>query len=275
MELQNIESYSSLATKPDNDVNIPSYGHWFSVVGLLVKRDLKVRYRGSILGYLWSMLNPLLMMGILSIVFSYAMRVQVESYPAYVLSGIVAWNLFAQSINLGVNCFLDNSSLMKKVRMPAWVFPTAIVSSASIHAFLALIPYLVLAHFLSVQLGWAFLQLPIVFGLFYIFIEGIVLVTASLNVFFRDIGHVVEPILQIVFYATPIIYPFEMIPDKWAFVLKLNPLYYFMEGFRACLYSEELLSVTSLLMMCGLALFSLMIGLFVFARSRDKFLYYI
>ena len=92
-----------------------SRGHRLQLIELLVRRDLKVRYRGSFLGYLWSMLNPLLMMSVMTVVFSHAMRVDLDHYPIYILSGLLAWNMLAQSINLGVRSFVDNAALLKKV----------------------------------------------------------------------------------------------------------------------------------------------------------------
>ena len=249
--------------------------HWVSLVELLVKRDLKVRYRGSFLGYIWSMLNPLLMMSVLTIVFSYAMRVKIENYAGYVLSGLVVWNLFAQSLGLGVNCFVDNASLLKKVKVPAWVFPTAVIGSASIHAMLALIPYLLIAQLLGVGLSWSLIQFPLVFLLFFVFMEGLVLVLGSMNVFFRDVAHVIDPVLQVVFYATPIIYPMSLVPEKFRDILELNPILHFIDGFRASIFDGQFISGQSWAILALLSFVSVSLGALVFGKNRDKFLYYV
>jgi ABC-type polysaccharide/polyol phosphate export permease len=250
-------------------------GHWHSVVFLLVARDFKVRYRASVFGYFWSMLNPLLMMGILSFVFSFAMRVEIPHYPAFILCGLVFWNLFSQSINLGKNCFLDNSSLLKKVKVPAWVFPTAVIASAFLHAGLALIPYFIIATIMGIKFSIAILQLPILILLFFIFIEGIVLALGSLNVFFRDLGHMAEPILQIVFYASPIIYPMSALPEKYQLLMAFNPMVHYLDGFRSALYSGNILSLATWLKIVVLALTSFIIGQMIFNSTRNRFLYYI
>jgi ABC-type polysaccharide/polyol phosphate export permease len=263
-------------SQPVERVNIQNtYSHWINLVLLLIKRDLKVRYRGSFLGYVWSMLNPLFMMAILSFVFSHAMRVKMEFYPIYILSGILVWNFFAQSANNGVRAFIDNASLLKKVRIPSWVFPTAIIGSASVHMAFALVPYLVIAQVIGFQFSWGMVQLPAILLLFFIFTEGVVLVISSLNVFFRDLGHVLEPLLQLVFYGTPIIYPISVIPENFRFIIELNPMTHFMEGFRSSLYISPFLGWSDWLLLAGVAGGALGMGLFIYHKSRDRFLYYI
>ncbi len=252
-----------------------SFRHWLDLISLLVKRDLKVRYRASILGYLWSMVNPLLMMSILSVVFSFAMRSEIEHYQIYILSGLVGWNIFAQSLHLGVRCFTDNATLMKKVKIPAWVFPTSIIVSACFHASVALIPYFLISIFMGLDFGWPILQFPIVFILYFFFIEGLVLFLGSLHVFFRDIGHIIEPSLQILFYATPIIYPLSVVPEKWRLYLYLNPMSHFIEGFRSCLYKFQIVSFMDWSWMLGCALISFAAGILTFTKTRKRFLYHI
>ncbi len=248
---------------------------WYSLVILLIKRDLKVRYRSSFLGYLWSMLNPLLTMAVLTVVFSYAMRVQMEHYAIYILSGLLCWNMFAQSAQLGVNAIVDNASLLKKVSVPHWVFPTATIGSAAVHSFFALVPYFVIALAVGFEFHWGFLQLPFVVLLFFIFIEGIVLTLSTLNVFFRDVGHVLDPILQLVFYGSPVLYPLSVLPEKFQMIIQLNPITHFLEGFRSSLYSSPPLNLETWGILIALAFISFLIGSVSFTRSKDAFLYYI
>lgn len=248
---------------------------WFELVGLLVRRDLKIRYRGSFLGYLWSMLNPLLMMLILTVVFSHAMKITVEHFSVYLISGILCWNMFAQSINLGTNSFVANAALLKKVPVPSWVFPTATIGSACVHGAFAFLPYVGIALFSGFQFGWTLLQLPFVFLLFFLFLEGIVLTTSTLNVFFRDVGHVIEPVLQILFYASPVLYLPDILPERYRVFLELNPMYYFLRGFRSALYSSGPLSVIDWATLAGLAGASIIIGSLTYERLRRRFLYHL
>ncbi len=252
-----------------------SYRQWASLVSLLVKRELKIRYRDSVLGYLWSMMNPLLMMTILSVVFSHAMRVDMHHYPLYILSGLLCWNLFQHSAGNGVNGILHNASLLKKVKVPSWVFPTATIASASLHTLLALIPFFIIALVLQLPMGWQVVQLPLVFVIYFLFIEGVVLALSSLNVFFRDVGHVIDPVLQITFYATPILYPSSLVPEQYRTFLQLNPIVHFAGAFRSSLYDFTVITAGEWGIMLLCCAVSLTVGLVIYKRSEDRFLYYI
>ena len=252
-----------------------SRGHRLQLIELLVRRDLKVRYRGSFLGYLWSMLNPLLMMSVMTVVFSHAMRVDLDHYPIYILSGLLAWNMLAQSTNLGVRSFVDNAALLKKVRIPSWIFSAATIGSAFVHACFAFVPYIVIALVTGFKFSLGLLQLPLVMILFYFFAQGIVLTLATLNVFFRDVGHVVEPILQIVFYASPVLYPVSAMPEKYRPLLEFNPVTHYLRGFRSALYSFPPLTLAEWGIMMAISACSLLMGAWVYSRGRDRFLYYL
>lgn len=215
------------------------------------------------------------MMTVMTIVFSFAMKISIENYPIYILSGIMAWNVFSQSLVNGVRCFTDNSSLMKKVKVPAWVFPTAVIGSACVHAGVALIPYFLIATFMGVSWHWPLIQLPFVFLVYFLFIEGLVLALGSLHVFFRDVGHVIEPALQILFYATPILYSVEAIPEKWQLLLKLNPMLHFVQSFRAGIYSGQWITWQTWAIMVGITCLTFCMGYMIFTRSQKRFLYYI
>jgi len=256
-------------------VSRDSRGHRMELVKLLVRRDLKVRYRGSFLGYIWSMLNPLLMMTVMTVVFSHAMRVDLPNYPVYILSGLLAWNMFAQSINLGVRSFVDNAALLKKVRIPSWIFSSATIGSAFVHACFAFVPYVVIALVTGFKFSFGVIQLPLVMLLFYVFVQGAVLTIATLNVFFRDVGHVVEPILQIVFYASPVLYPISALPEEYRALLAFNPISHYLAGFRSSLYSFPPLSLTEWGIMAAISAASMLLGSWVYSRGRDRFLYYL
>jgi ABC-type polysaccharide/polyol phosphate export permease len=239
----------------------------------MVKRDLKVRYRGSLLGYAWSMLNPLLSMTVLAAIFSHVVRIDTASYPLYVLSGLIAWNMFAQSVGAGVNSIINNSFILRKVAVPSWVFPTASISSAALNSVLALVPYLIISLIMRHPLTMTFIQLPIILMLYILFIHGIVMVLSSLNVLFRDIGHVVEPVLQIVFYGSPVLYAPSVIPEKIRNLLVLNPISHFIEAVRAALYNGQWLTLQQLLLLTMLAVVSPLLGRLVYQKTRNNFIY--
>jgi len=239
----------------------------------MVKRDLKVRYRGSMLGYAWSMLNPLLSMTILAAIFSHVVKIETEHYPLYVLSGLIAWNMFAQSVGAGVHSIVNNSFILRKVAVPSWVFPTASISSAVVNSVLALLPYGLISLFLKHPLSLTLIQLPLIFVLYFLFIHGVVMILSSLNVLFRDVGHVVEPVLQILFYGSPVLYATNVVPEKIRELLILNPVAHFIEAVRAALYSGQWLSAQQLFILTLLALLSPLLGRLVYQRTRDGFIY--
>ena len=150
-------------------------GQWQDLIVLLVQRDLRVRYRGSFLGYLWSMMNPLLYMTILAFVFSHVTKFEVPHYPAFILSGQLCWNLFQQGMVMGTNSILANGPLLRKVKVPAALFPAVSVTSVFVNFLLALVPYAIVAVVTGVPFSpWVF-ALPIVIFPYLLFIYGLAL----------------------------------------------------------------------------------------------------
>ena len=247
-----------------------------NLLWLLVLRDLRVRYRGSLLGYLWSMMNPLLFMAVLSFVFSHLMRFKsIENFSAFLLSGILVWNLFGQSVGAGVNSIVANGALLRKVKVPIMVFPAAVVGSVFINFCLALIPYFFLAMWGGVKPTIWLLSLPFLLLPFVVFTYGITVFVASLNVRFRDVGHVMEPALQILFYATPIVYPLSILPEKYHVFAWLNPITPFVTNARAVLYEGGAPAFGSVAVTYGLAVVALMLGASVYRKMRYTFVYHV
>lgn len=245
----------------------------FDLILLLVQKDLRVRYRGSILGYVWSMLNPLLYMAVLSVVFSYVLKFKIDNYPVFILTGIITWNLFHQSLMQGVNSIVANGGLIRKVKVSVSLFPSATVASVLVHFLLSLVAFLLICIFtkFSPQLSWFFL--PIVLIPFVLFVWGVTLAFASLNVFFRDVGHLLDPALQLLFYGTPVIYPLSVLPEKFAFIVKLNPLTHFVSSFRDVLYRGVIPSLSQIGILCLLAGVSMVVGVCIYRSLRGRFVY--
>jgi ABC-type polysaccharide/polyol phosphate export permease len=246
---------------------------WFDLVYMLVQRELRVRYRGSFFGYLWSMMNPLLYMTILSFVFAHFMRFQIEHYAVFLLSGILVWNLFQQSMVTGVHSIVNNGGLMRKVKVPNSIFPAASVCSMLVNFVLAMGPFVVVSIVTGHQLTAWILLLPIMLIPYIAFIFGFVLIVASLNVYFRDIGHVMEPVLMIAFYATPVIYPEDKLPEPYHALLNLNPLAHFLREFRRVLFYGQAPTLAVQGMAIGFGAAALGIGLLVYRSRRDRFIY--
>lgn len=246
---------------------------WSNLVLLLVQRDLRIRYRGSLLGYLWSMMNPLLYMAILSFVFRQLMRFEIKNFSLFILSGIMAWNLFHQSLVIGVNSIVANGSLLRKVKVPSMLFPATSVCSVLVNFCLALGPFLVIALATGAKLTFWIFALPITLIPYLIFIYGLVLSLSTLNVAYRDVGHVLEPLLTMLFYATPIVYPIERLPEFYRFIIGMNPLTHFIQEIRRCLYDGQAPSLQDVILMTSLAFISLLCGIVIYRKNRDRFIY--
>ncbi len=241
----------------------------------LVTRDIKVRYKRSVLGFLWVMLNPLLMMLILSMVFSELFKVSTKNYTAYLLSGIVFWNLFSQSTSTSVVSLIGNSNLIKKIYIPKAIFPLSVIVSAAINFIFSLVPLFIVLYFTGAPLGSHIYLLPVVVLLVVLFSYGISLFLSTMTVFFHDTIYIYEVLLMAWMYVTPIFYPESIIPQKYTFVLYLNPFYYFLGVFRDALYMNLSFPSEKLLYSLAFAVTAVVAGWLFYARYKDRVIYYL
>lgn len=252
----------------------PSRLQYLRVVKLMVRRELQVKYRGTIFGYLWSMLNPLLFMTIVSLVFKQMMK-SIPNYHLYVLAGILCWNLSTTAIIGGTHSIVGGGHLLRKIKMPIWVFPVVPLASGCVNFVLALIPFLVIFFASGEGLGAGVLFLPAVLFLFTLFLLGISLSLSTLNVFFKDVGHVLEPVLQLVFYGTPIIYDLSNpnIPEIARNLLLLNPFTHFVQSMRGCLIYGTSPNLNEMATMLGFSALSLGLGLIIYKKYKNKIIF--
>ena len=250
--------------------------HFVSIIALLVKRDLHVKYRDSILGYLWSMLNPLLTMLVITMVFSHFVR-HIDDYSLYVLSGLLFWNMASLGLFLGASSIVSNATLMRKIKIPGLVFPFVALGTSGTNLLFSLVPYTVLFIFFGLDVPAQIYLFPLLLLVFVIFLSGLILMFATLNVFFRDVSHVMEPVLNLVFYATPILYDrnSDMVPDHIATLLLLNPFTHFIEAFRAVIFKSQPITLSSVAIMVVLAGVSLTFGLFLYRRYRSQLIFHL
>jgi ABC-2 type transport system permease protein len=241
----------------------------------LVTRDIKVRYKRSVLGFLWVMLNPLLMMLVLSMVFSEIFKIATKNYTTYLLSGIILWNFFAQSTSTSVVSFLSNSSLIKKIYIPKAIFPLSVILSASINFLFSLVPLFLIMYFTGTSLGPYLYLLPIVIILVGLFSFGISLVLSTVTVFFHDAVYIYEVLLMAWMYMTPVFYPESIVSQKFHFILVLNPFYYFLTLFRGTLYLDVSLIYQKLLYGFLFSIATLATGWFFYNRYKDRVVYHL
>lgn len=245
------------------------------LITALTARDLKARYRGSILGFFWSLANPLLLLGVYTLVFTrFFHRPDIKAYPLFLFAGILPWTFFAGSVLESTNAITSNAGLVKKVMFPAEALPLVVVLSHLVH-FLLAIPILLLALFTAVFLGAvnmsAFVLLaPLIILLQAIFISGIALAISSTSVLFRDLRDLIANLLQLGFFLTPVIYALESIQTPWMRgVLRLNPMTPFVAGYQSIFFFGRSPSALDGALMIAYALISAFVGLFVFDRLRD------
>ena len=250
--------------------------HQYSfLVDQLVRRDFKVKYKRSFLGVLWSFLNPLLTMAVQYIVFSTIFRNDIENFPVYLMTGIVLFNFFSESVGLGLGSIVNNASLINKVYVPKYIYPITRVLSSAINLMISLIPLLGMMAVMGVPFTKALLLMPLVILLLLVFCIGMSLLLSTCMVFFRDTQFLWGIISLLWVYLTPIFYPESIIPEVLLKFFHLNPMYQFIYFMRSITLSGISPSPISYLYCMLAALVPLLLGLCVFKRHQDKFVLYL
>ncbi|MFH1177293.1 MAG: ABC transporter permease [Acidobacteriota bacterium] len=241
----------------------------------LVQRDLMVRYRRSSIGFLSTMLQPLLTMMVLQVAFSSLFRFNVANYPVYVLSGVLFWNFLQQSVVTSMTSLRTNARLLKKVPVPKEVFPIASVLSGVVNLLLAMGPLLVILIVTGHPLRLALLFLPVSIVIATTFVLGAGLLLAPLAAFFHDVIEMVGVALMMLMFLTPVIFPLAIVPERHAWIVRINPICPILEVFRAPIFDGKLPSAATLLLAGGIALVMLGIGWAFFRRSSDRIAFYL
>ena len=248
----------------------------------LIMRDFKVKYKRSVLGILWSILYPVLMMGVMALVFSQMFKMKVDgvNYLVYLMTGLVMFNYFSEASNTAMTSVVTNFGLINKVYIPKYIFPISKVLFVGINFLLSLIPLLIIilvtgsGETKCVINVW-YLLLPYIFFCMLLFTAGMGLLLSCISVFLRDMFYIYGIILTIWNYITPIFYDISIIPEYLQPIFKLNPLYIFVTGARTIILNAECPSPTNLLAMFLYGFGILLIGSLVFRKKQDKFIYYV
>lgn len=236
-----------------------------------VKKDIGGKYKNSFLGVLWSFINPLLQIAVYAFVFQIIMRSNIENYAVYLCCALVPWQYFSSVVLRGAATIIDNGNIIKKVYFPREILPISIVTSEGINFLISTIIILgfviVSGIGISINIFWYFLILIIQ----YIISLGISFIVSSLSVYFRDLLHLLGVFMQLLFYATPIVYSVENVPAGFRWLLKINPMSYLIEGYRAIFYDKVPPNFQSLgiALLMGIAL--CVIGYFAFRKLEKGF----
>ena len=242
---------------------------------VLVERDLKIRYRRSFLGYLWSVLNPLMMMVILTIVFSNMFRFDIPQYPVYLLAGQLIFGFFAESTSMAMSSILGGAALIKKVYLPKYIFPLSRVLSSFTSMLLSMIALFIVIMATDVTFSVTLILLPWILCLVLGFCIGVGLLLSVLVVFFRDIQYLYSIFLTAFNYLTPIFYPETLLPDWLRELLVFNPLYNYIKFFRKIAVYGEWPSLPEHLICVLFTIGMLIVGLYIFKRKQNDFILYI
>jgi ABC-2 type transport system permease protein len=242
----------------------------YTLVYTIALKNIKVKYKNSVLGFMWSMLHPLAYLLIFVVVFSHAFGGQ-DRYPLYALIGLVFWTYFNNSMNQIINSIINNGSIIKTIALPNILFPLSAAFGELVTMLLSLIPFFGLMIFFGLQISAITLLIIPAIAVFGLFTFGVGTFLATFNVFFRDVGILWNTLSPALFYFTPIAFSSSLIPSNYMVFVKLNPLYHYMELMRSILFYNQLPSFTTLVITVGLAVLMMLAGVLVFNRYKRGF----
>lgn len=237
----------------------------------LVRKDLKVRYKGSVLGFLWTFLNPLLQLIVYTIVFSTIMRTNIDKFYIYLFIGLIPWLFFATCIQAGSTSILMNKDLIKKIYFPRIILPISTVNSAFMNMFYSMIVVLLTILVSGIGFSKYILLLPLAMIMQYILVLGMTFIFSALNVYFRDLEYILNIIVMMWFYLTPIVYEIEMIPEKYRLWFYLNPMTGIINFYRNILYYKRMPSFNAFGGILIYGIIMIVIGYFVFEKLQKNF----
>jgi len=239
----------------------------------LVRRDIVARYKRSALGIAWTMLNPLGMMIVLTVIFS-KLFYSIEGYPIYVLSGLVAWIFFSQTTTAALSQVVWGGALLQRIYLPRTAFTVSAIVTGLVNLIISLVPLVLIMLLTSTPLRVTMLFLPISMLLLAAFALGVGLIFSTLAIYFSDVVEMYQVALTAWMYLTPIIYPAAIIPEAYrTWLFSLNPMYYLIQIFRLPIYEGVLPPWPTLVTGTGIALFTLLLGWIFFSSKADEFTY--
>lgn len=238
----------------------------------LILKDFRIRYRNMSLGILWSLINPLVMMGVLTFVFGHVFASNnIAAYPLFILCGLIPYNFFAGAVLSGATSIVDNAALVKRVAVPREVVPVASVLSNCVHLAIQFVLLVVMALFFRLPPTQSWLWLPVIWSLYMIFVCGLALGASAINVFVRDTRYVVESFNLVLFWLVPIFYPFTIIPPKYVDVYRFNPVAALVMAMRDILIDHHAPAASLVRNMVIVAAVTLALGAAIFQRLKIHF----
>ena len=236
-----------------------------------VQKEIRGKYKGSFLGVLWSFLNPLLMVLVYALVFPYIMRVKQDNYLVFLITGVIPWNFFTTCVTSGCNCVWINGGIIKKVYFPREILPISVVASGLINFLISCIIILIFVIASGIMPTFNLLWLPVIAIIQSLLTLGVLFILSAINVYVRDIEYLVGFILQLIFYATPILYNATMFPEKYRWILYLNPMTHIIDAYRSIFYYGLMPELKSLIFIGILSLCVFIVGYQIFRKLEKGF----
>lgn len=236
-----------------------------------VKKDIGGKYKHSFLGVLWSFFNPLLQIAVYAIIFPLIMRNQIPNYTLFMVCGLIPWTYFSTVLNRASFIMIENGNILKKVYFPREILPLSLVMSETVNFLISSIIILAFVIINGTGLSIYILFYPLVLLVQFVLLLGISLIFSSVTVYFRDLQHFIGVALQLFFYATPIVYSIDAIPENFRWILKFNPMTYIIEGYRDIFYSKSIPDIKMLGIILVIGIIVTVIGYLIFNKLQKRF----
>ena len=238
-----------------------------------VKKDIGGKYKHSFLGVLWSFINPLLQILVYALIFPLVMKNggSYKDYTVFMVCGLIPWAYFTTVINRASFIMIENGNILKKVYFPRSILPLSLVTSETINFLVSCIIILAFIVIKGFGISKFILFFPLVLLIQYVLLLGIALIFSAVTVYMRDIQHFIGVVLQLLFYATPIVYSIDTIPENFRWILKWNPMTYIIEGYRAIFYNQTMPDLKSLGVLGIISIIILIVGYLLFNKLQKRF----
>lgn len=236
-----------------------------------VKKDIRGKYKGSFLGVLWSFINPLLMTLVYAIVFPFILKSSQDNYVTFIVIAILPWNWFTTVISQGTFCIVANSDIIKKVYFPREILPISTATSGLVNYIISVPIIFIFLLVSGIGFNWNILWLPLIAITQYILTIGIIMITSAINVYIRDAEYIINFFITMLFYATPVLYSTSLFPEKYRWILYLNPMTTIINSYRDIFYYKQMPNMKFLLPILLLSVVLTLIGIAIFKKMKKGF----
>lgn len=236
-----------------------------------IKKEIRGKYKNSFLGVLWSFLNPLLQIAVYALVFPFILKNTQDNYVIFLCCGLIPWAFFSTTISRSAFTMVENGNIIKKVYFPREILPISVVTSETVNFLISTIIIIVFVIFGGIGLSKYIMLYPIVLLAQYLLLIAISLIVSSISIYIRDLQHLIGVALQLLFYAAPIVYTPDSIPEQFKWILKCNPMTYIISGYRNIFYNQTMIELKPLLILIGCSVVACVIGYIIFNKLQKGF----